>query len=270
MTNRSKEPVPSIFHVSPIQGPYKELTVCGCGALNPIALDPQLNVIGLGTKILINDAQGFITGLGTRASREKPNLAGYADLLKMDPLFMGGFLTGEGPEVINSWAVPIPILNERIFKEVCLNHSNEPLPIADISDRIPFMRSDYGKVWSGTDRTVRFSSSSCKKMQAECKKNGLIKNGKCPVEEICPVNAFTTKGAKLDRKLCFNCGACTSVCQAGCFKMDMGQVEIEGHIVPITLRQSNLALAIKLAKRLKRKIIDGTFIINEKIDDIKF
>ena len=52
--------------------------------------------------------------------------------------------------------------------------------------------------------------------------------------------------------------------------MAMGEVEIDGHLVPITLRQSNLALAIKLAKQLKKRILNGSFIINEKIDNISF
>ena len=97
-----------------------------------------------------------------------------------------------------------------------------------------------------------------------------MKDGLCPVERICPVHAFTTKGAKLDRKLCYNCGACTRACKAGCFKMNMGEVEIDKHIVPITLRQSDRARAIKLAKRLKKRILDGSFLLAEKIEDLTF
>ena len=270
MINKSKKPVSSIFHVFPIQGPYKELSVCGCGAVNPLAMDPKLEVIGLGTKILINDAVGYITGLGTRASPEKPNLAGFADLLEMDPYFMGGFLTAEGPEVINSWAIPIPILNPKIFDNGCILDSQESLPVADISDRIPFIKTDYGKVWQGTDLTVKFNSKTCSAKHRECKAEGLIKNGKCPVERICPVTAFKTEGAKLDRKLCFNCGACVQVCKAGCFKMNMGEVEIDNHVVPITLRQSDRSRAIKLAKRLKKRIELGSFVLSEKIENLGF
>lgn len=270
MTNKSKKPVSSIFHVFPIKGPYKEVSVCGCGALNPLAMDPRLEIIGTGTKILMNDAEGFISGLGTRASSDKPNLSGFADMLRMDPNYMGGFQTAEGPEVIVTWAVPIPILNERIFNHVCITDTQEPLPIADISDRVPFITSDYGKVWDGTDILVKFNSKLCQAKHKECNTKGLLDNGKCPVERICPVGAFKTKGANLDRKLCFNCGACTRACKAGCFKMNMGEIEIDEHIVPITLRQSDKARAIKLAKQLKRKILNGKFIINEKIESLSF
>jgi putative methanogenesis marker 16 metalloprotein len=265
MMNKSKTPVPSIFHVFPINGPYKELSVCGCGALNPIAMDPNLDVLGVGTKILINDSIGYITGLGTRASVEKPNLAGTADMHSMDPFYMGGFQTAEGPEVITSWAIPIPILNQKILKNVSISDSSEPLPIADISNRIPFMTTDYGKVWQNTDITVKFSSKNCQKMHKTCAEKGILKNDKCIVEEICPVGAFKTKGASLDRKLCFNCGACVRACNHGCFKMNMGSVEINGYNVPITLRQSDKARALKLAKRLKIRILKGDFELGVRV-----
>lgn len=267
MINKSNTPVPSIFHVKPIEGPYKELSVCGCGALNPIANDPKLRVIGVGTKVLINDAQGYITGLGTRASSEKPNLAGYADLKDMDPYYLGGFQTSEGPEVITSWAIPIPIINQEVFEQVCKPDSQEPLPIADVSDRIPFHTTDYGKVWYGTDITVKFNSSECQAKLQECMKN---ENGLCSVEYICPVNAFTSKGAVLDRKLCFNCGACVRACKCGCFQMKMGEVTIDDYTVPITLRQSDRARAIKLSKSLQKKILNGSFKLTEKVQDLKF
>jgi putative methanogenesis marker 16 metalloprotein len=268
MINKSKDPISSIFHVSPIQGPYKELSVCGCGALNPIAMDPHLEVIGVGTKILINDAEGYVTGLGTRSSPEKPNLSGYADMFTMDPYFMGGFQTAEGPEVITCWAVPIPILNQKTFKNVCKTEALEPLPIADISNRVPFMESNYGHIWDDTDITVRYSQQQCLKKHEQCKAQGLITDDTCPVERICPVGAYTTKTAKLDRKLCFNCGACVRACKAGCFKMKMGEVEIDDRKVPITLRQSDRARAIKLAKRLNARILSGDFKIAEKVGSI--
>ncbi len=270
MVNRSKTPVPSIFHVRPLKGPYKEVSVSGCGALNPLAKDPNLKVIGIGTKVLINDAIGFVTGFGTRASAEKPNLSGFADLFDMDPYYLGGFQTMEGPEVIMSWAVPIPILDQEIFDNVCVTDNEVQLPIANISDRLPFITSDYGHVWKGTDTIVKFDSKSCTANHEECKANGYIKDGVCPVERICPVHAFTTKNAKLNRDLCFNCGACILACKCGCFQMEMGEVEIDDKIIPITLRQSDRFRAGKLAKRLKTRILNGSFVITEKVSPLSF
>jgi len=270
MLNKSETALSTIFHVKPIQGPYRELSVCGCGEMNPIANDPKLDVIGVGTKVLINGAEGFVTGLGTRATEEKPNLTGFASLRDMDPLYMGGFRTAEGPEVIASWAVPIPILDENIFNNVCSTDSQVPLPIADIIDRIPFTNSDYGKVWEGTDHAVRFSAKECLAAHEQCAAGGLMQDGMCPVERICPTNAFTTTDAKLDRELCFNCGSCVSACAHGCFRMEMGSVEVGGRKVPITIRQSDRVRAERLARDLKARILDGSFTMTEKVGDLTF
>ena len=56
--NPKKGTVKTIFSVTGLRGPYREATICGCGELNPIAKDPNLAVIGIGTKLLINGAKG--------------------------------------------------------------------------------------------------------------------------------------------------------------------------------------------------------------------
>ena len=63
----------------------------------------------------MNGALGFIIDHGTRSSKERPNLMSLADMQEMDPFYMGGFRTSVGPEPINTWAIAIPILNEKIF-----------------------------------------------------------------------------------------------------------------------------------------------------------
>ncbi|MDD1751592.1 MAG: methanogenesis marker 16 metalloprotein, partial [Methanotrichaceae archaeon] len=91
-------------------------TVSGCGQLNPIKNDPYLETIGIGTRILLNGAQGFVMGIGTRSTKYRPNLLGLADMHEMKSEYMGGFVTSAGPECIGSWAVPIPVLNEFILE----------------------------------------------------------------------------------------------------------------------------------------------------------
>lgn len=60
--------VKSIFSVTCLEGPYKEASFSGCGELNPLEKDPQLETIGVGTKALFNGAVGFVTGTGTRST----------------------------------------------------------------------------------------------------------------------------------------------------------------------------------------------------------
>jgi len=48
------------------------MTFCGCGELNPIENDPKLETIGIGTRVLLNGAEEFVTGSGTRSSPDNP------------------------------------------------------------------------------------------------------------------------------------------------------------------------------------------------------
>ena len=252
-----------------MKGRSSEVTVCGCGALNPLTRDPKLRTMGIGTRVLINGAVGYVAGLGTRATEEKPTLSGFADMFGMDPRYVGGFLTSDGPETINSWAVPIPILDEEIFRCASTSDSEIVLPVADVGDRIPFTTSDYGKVWNGTDRALRVKPENCPvtKGGEACG----LKDGKCAAERICPTAAFSLdaeKGPVIDRDLCFNCGACVEVCDA--VRMKMGSINVEGEEVPITLRQSNRLLAERLALELKVMMKKGEFLLSEPVAPLTF
>jgi len=96
-TNPSDKPVSSIFHAIDMDGPFKGLSVSGCGELNPLENDPLMKVICSGSKILLNGSEGIVIGRGTRSSDEKPNLMLTADMKDMNPHYLGGFKTGAGP-----------------------------------------------------------------------------------------------------------------------------------------------------------------------------
>jgi putative methanogenesis marker 16 metalloprotein len=113
--NPKNAPLPTIFSALDFPPNLACATVSGCGQLNPIKNDPNLETIGIGTRILINGAQGFVIGTGTRSMASRPNLMGLADMHQMNPEYMDGFVTSAGPECIGSWAVPIPVLNESIL-----------------------------------------------------------------------------------------------------------------------------------------------------------
>ena len=114
-TNPNKEAISSIFAATPLEGNCSGLTFSGCGDLNPLQNDVPHNVIKEGVKILLNGAQGYVLGDGTRSSAEKPNLMLTADFKQMDPYYIGGFKTGQGGEVYDTVAIPIPVLSEEIY-----------------------------------------------------------------------------------------------------------------------------------------------------------
>jgi putative methanogenesis marker 16 metalloprotein len=254
--NPNNSCIKSIFSVTCLEGPYKEASFCGCGELNPLEKDPQLETIGVGTKALFNGAVGFVTGTGTRSSAQKPNLSGYAPLKGMNPKYVGGFNTSAGPDVFCSWAIPIPILNTSILDNASRTDDQIPLPIVDVNGRKPLGYARYSDVWQRAYGRITYSKKEC----ASCEE--------CQVAKNCPTAAFkTNKG--IDRKECVRCGACLSSCPYGALKGKLGTIELNGQQIPVTLRQSDRYNADKLTRELKKKIKQGEFLLSTPVQNIK-
>ncbi|MCK5162484.1 MAG: methanogenesis marker 16 metalloprotein [Desulfobacula sp.] len=261
--NPGKTAVSTIFHSQEMKGNYEEMTFCGCGEINPLENDPELKTIGVGTKVLINGAQGFVTGAGTRSSADNPNLTGIADMHQMNPQFLGGFTTGHGPDIITTWAVAIPVLDKEMLNHILKTDEQIPLKVVDVRNRKPIFEITYGDVWNKTDHGIEFDKKICLKCDV------------CRVESICPVKAVhwdLETGLKFDRSRCFNCGLCVSRCKGGTFFAHLGSIELEGidHKVPVTLRQSDRVAALKAAKDLKKQIQKGQFKMTEPVGKITF
>ncbi len=248
--------IKSIFSVTCLEGPYKEASFSGCGELNPLEKDPQLETIGVGTKALFNGAVGFVTGTGTRSTNQMPNLTGYAPLRGMDPTYVGGFNTSAGPDVFCSWAIPIPILNTSILEHASRTDDQIPLPIVDVNGRKSLGYARYSDVWQKEYGRIRFSKREC----VSCEE--------CQVAENCPTTAFKpNKG--IDRKECVRCGACLSSCPYGALKGDLGAIDLNGQQIPVTLRQSDRYNADKLTRELKKKIEKGEFLLSTPVQKIE-
>ncbi|MDO5814764.1 MAG: methanogenesis marker 16 metalloprotein [Methanobrevibacter sp.] len=249
-TNPNKEPVKSIFAATPLEGNLRGLTFSGCGDLNPLQNDIPHNVIRSGSRVLLNGAIGYVLGDGTRSSDEKPNLMLSADLEEMDPYYLGGFKTGQGGEVYDTVAIPIPVLNEEIYNNLLITDDEIDLPVADIKGRhLPLDSTDYGKMWTGHDLRPQYDRSKC----STC--------DKCIVEEMCPTNAFKDK--RLNITYCFGCGMCVSYCRHDAFDMDTGNVDLtinDNNVnIPIICRQSDRLRANKLSLKLKKMIENNEF-----------
>jgi len=255
--NPTHMPVKTIFTVTDLKGPLYEGTFCGCGAINPIQNDPDLEVLGIGSPILMNGAKGYIIGEGTRSSKEKPNLTAIADMQNMEPEYAGGFVTAAGPEVINTWAVPIPILNEKILNNVKKIDKDIPLTIVDVIGRKPIGETTYGEVW-GKGLSIEFKENGCKNCP---------NLAECNIDEICPTKAFV-KNSGIDKARCFNCGTCLVLCVQSAFEGEMGTITLGNKKIPIICRQSDRIGAIKLAEKLKDQILKEEFLLAEPIDRI--
>ncbi|MDR3570098.1 MAG: homocysteine biosynthesis protein [Syntrophobacteraceae bacterium] len=107
---------------------------CSAGQLSPMLNDPYYRTLGLGTRIFLGGAQGFITWHG---SQHKPDAARLAngtprspagtlmlmgDLKEMSPRWlMGASILGYGCSLMVGVGIPIPILDEEmaLFTSVC-------------------------------------------------------------------------------------------------------------------------------------------------------
>lgn len=262
--NPGKEPIKTIFHALPFEGEFKEMTFCGCGELNPIENDPKLETIGIGTRVLFNGADGFVTGAGTRSAPDNPNLTGFADMHDMTPEYMGGFKTSAGPEIINTWAVPIPILHEGMLENILKLDKKIPLKLVDLAGRIPLCEITYGDVWDNVDMNIKYEPGKC----LNCKD--------CLVIEACPMGAVSRgeNGAVHSPEFCFNCGLCISRCRGEAFSANLGSVRCATggclRDIKVTLRQSDRARAILAAEELKEKILTGRFRLSEPVEKISW
>jgi len=248
-TNRSKGVFKTIFHPKGLEGPYKECSIAGCGELNPIENDPYLNAMGVGSKILVNDSEGFIIGLGTKSKAERPSLMIIADMYSMNPDKIGGIFTSAGSEVINTIAVPIPILNNDILEHTKVLDENIRLPLVDINDRREIGISTYKNVWN--DLKVNYNEKLCRRCD------------NCLIEEYCPRKAFNRR--VWNERGCINCGFCSTLCES--FECDLGSlsVSINGKSldIPITYRASDRLSARKSSLILKKKIEEGSFFLTQ-------
>ena len=256
--------VSTIFHAGRMNGNYEEMTFCGCGEINPIENDPELKTIGVGTRVLINGAPGMVTGAGTRSSAQKPNLTGMADMHDMKSEYMGGFSTGHGPDVVTTWAIAVPVLDRQMLTHILKTDDQIPLNVVDVRSRKPIHEITYDHVWHQSYSRVEYDPAACKECRTQC----------CAVEKHCPTGAakkMPENGILVDPALCFNCGYCLSMCYEA-FNQTLGQVDLKGidRPVPISLRQSNRYAALKASDELKRKVMDGSFRLNEPVEAIRF
>ena len=255
--NPRDRPVKSIFSLIEMDGCLRMVTVSGCGEINPLEKDPLLKAIGIGTKILVNEAVGYVIGAGTRATRDRPNLSVCANIKGMSSYYVGQFVTALGPEVFNSIAIPIPIIDHEVFENAKGLDEEVTLPIADVNDRRVIGFDNYASVWQGTDLEVTYDKGVCYECQIS----------PCPVALYCPTGAFNEKG-HLAKYRCFECGACTWLCPRGAFKAKLGSVRLGDREIPIRLRQSCRKKAEALAKHLKKLIESGEFYLSEPSDKI--
>lgn len=135
-------------------------TYCCAGELSPLMNDPYYKTIGLGTRIFLGGATGYVTWQGTQhkpsASRNEKGVpvtpAGtlwvMGDLKNMTPKWLVGVsIQGYGCSLAVGLGIPIPVLNEEIASYTGICDEEIFTQIVDYGNDYPNgVSKSYGQV----------------------------------------------------------------------------------------------------------------------------
>ncbi|HTX61128.1 MAG TPA: homocysteine biosynthesis protein [Methanobacterium sp.] len=135
------------------------------GELSPLLNDPYFQTIGLGTRIFLCGAEGYIIGEGTQFATDVERKNGVpvstagtlmlkGDMKKMDPDFVrGATMPRYGPTLYVGAGIPIPILDEEMAKRTAISDEEIICRIIDYGvprrSRPPVRESNYHELKSG-------------------------------------------------------------------------------------------------------------------------
>jgi L-aspartate semialdehyde sulfurtransferase len=134
------------------------------GEWSPLLNDPQLRTIGVGTRIFIGGAHGFVAWNGTQynTTREKnafgvpvlpaASLAVTGNLKEMDPKFIkAAYYQNYGTSLFVGIGIPIPVLDEEMAQHLLIKNKDIETSIFDYgkSDRPVIKKTNYEELRSG-------------------------------------------------------------------------------------------------------------------------
>ena len=137
---------------------------CSAGQLSPLLNDPYYRTLGLGTRIFLGGAQGFIIRHGTQHKPETPRLpngtprspAGtlmlMGDLKEMSPRWLrGASIQGYGCSLVMGVGIPIPILDEEMALFTAVSDEEIVTQVKDYSftRQDPICEVNYAQLRSG-------------------------------------------------------------------------------------------------------------------------
>lgn len=178
---------------------YGNVTFAGTGEISPLNNDPEYRTIGVGTRIFLCGAKGYVIGEGTQHSPPFGTLMVKGNLKEMKPEFIKAcYFHGYAPSIYVGIGIPIPVLDEDIVRALAVRDSDIKTKIIDFGvarrERPVVREVSYAELKSGkveiNGEEVRVSPLSsyylARKIMKELKK--MIEKGEflltTPVERI--------------------------------------------------------------------------------------
>jgi L-aspartate semialdehyde sulfurtransferase len=133
-------------YLGPLQPRLGNAVYSNTGAISPLLNDPDLEVIGIGTRIWLGGGIGYVAWEGTqhfplqkRQENRTPigpaaTLALVGDAKQMNPKWVRGcYFKNYGPSLMLGVGVPIPVLNADIVAHCAVQDRDIVAPIVDFS-----------------------------------------------------------------------------------------------------------------------------------------
>ncbi|KAM3093282.1 homocysteine biosynthesis protein [Phormidesmis sp. 146-35] len=137
---------PLFTYLGPLQPRLANAVYSNPGAISPLLNDPDLQLIGIGTRIFLGGAIGYVTWEGTQhfpLQKRLPNrtpigpaatLALIGDAKQMETRWVRGcYLKGYGPSLMLGVGVPLPVLTEEVILRCAIQDQDLVAPIVDFS-----------------------------------------------------------------------------------------------------------------------------------------
>ncbi len=145
-------------YLGPLQPRLGNAVYSNPGAISPLMNDPDLQLVGIGSRIFLGGGVGYVAWEGTQhypLQKRLPNrtpvgpaatLALIGDAKQMDARWVKGcYFKSYGPSLMLGVGVPLPVLNEEVVARCAVQDQDLVAPIVDFS--IPRrVRPTFGQV----------------------------------------------------------------------------------------------------------------------------
>ncbi|MDI6819754.1 MAG: homocysteine biosynthesis protein [Candidatus Hodarchaeaceae archaeon] len=135
---------------------YGNVTFSGAGILSPLHRDPNYETIGVGTRIFLGGAQGYVIWEGTQHNPGKAmgTIMVIGNLKEMDPRYLRGCTIHKyGTSLYVGLGIPIPLINERVAQTVARDEDQIKTNLLDYGvprrDRPVIREVTYAELRSG-------------------------------------------------------------------------------------------------------------------------
>jgi uncharacterized protein (DUF39 family) len=137
---------PLFTYLGPLQPGLGNAVYSNPGSISPLLNDPDLQLVGIGTRIFLGGGIGYVAWEGTQhfpLQKRLPNrtpigpaatLALIGDAKQMDARWVRGcYFKSYGPSLMLGVGVPLPVLNEEVVERCGVQDKDLVAPIVDFS-----------------------------------------------------------------------------------------------------------------------------------------